>query len=141
MHVDDMNNFENYSRHISEASVEDNEDITNEKGRLDEMDDLACHVADRAARLRDGILELVRVASSSSQNNGGRIDGVDPSSVPLLKERIVHLESELRDTEERLDEMAQARNEAVASERRVRRGLYRLASGRMSMEDVLKVTF
>jgi len=34
--------------------------------------------------------------------------------------------------------MANARNEAAASERRVRRGLYRLASGRMTVEEVLK---
>jgi len=47
-------------------------------------------------------------------------------------------ESDLKVSESKLEEMASARNEAAASERRVRRGLYRLASGRMTMEDVLK---
>lgn len=110
------------------------------------MDDLATDVANRAAKLRDGVLELLRNSLREDGSSVKREPAADPtsssnetSSVPLLKERILQLESEMRDNEERMDEMAMARNEAVASERRVRRGLYRLASGRMNMEEVLKV--
>jgi hypothetical protein len=56
-----------------------------------------------------------------------------------LKLEIVRLEAELKEMDGKLEEIAKARNEAVASERRVRRGLYRLAGGRMTLEDVMKV--
>lgn len=56
-----------------------------------------------------------------------------------LKQEIIRLEAEITVMDEKLEEISKARNEAVASERRVRRGLYRLASGRMTLEDVLKV--
>ena len=56
-----------------------------------------------------------------------------------MKQEVIRLEAELKEMDERLEEVGKARNEAVASERRVRRGLYRLAGGRMTLEDVLKV--
>ena len=102
------------------------------------MDEFASDLARRATRLRDGVFELMRAAVSNIESDS---DSRNLSLVPMLKERIARLESELRENEGRLEEMPKARNEAVASERRVRRGLYRLASGRMNMEEVLKVSF
>lgn len=143
MHVDDMNNFENYSRtgNANFPNDDDDGDLLEETSQLDEMEDLACHVANRAMKLRDGILEMIRVASGASSTSPSLNVSKGSHSVPLLKEKIVQLEGQLRANEERLEEMAKARNEAVASERRVRRGLYRLACGRMKMDDVLKVCF
>lgn len=92
------------------------------------MEDVATTVTSRAIRLRDGVLGLLQGSSTAK---------ADPDA--SLKERIAQLESELKDSDDKLEEMAKSRNEAVASERRVRRGLYRLASNRMSLEDVLKV--
>lgn len=154
-HVDDLNNFENYSRTHDDSLVakeECDDEFIDEKCRLDEMDDFATHVANRAVRLRDGVLELLRAALSSqsqpqqqhpqegdeiavksdpdvvaSSSSSNSFNSSALPSVLSLKERIVHLETELRENDERLEEMAKARNEAVASERRVRRGLYRLA--------------
>lgn len=113
--------------------MDEDEDLMDEKRRLKEMEGFAADIAGRAAILRDGVLGLLRAATTSQGLPGGNV-----ASIPLLKEQVATLESELRSTESKLEEMATARNEAAASERRVRRGLYRLASGRMTMEEVLK---
>ena len=131
-HVDELNNFESYSKDT--IKMEEDEDLLDERRHLQEMEDFAAKIAGRAAILRDGVLVLLRTTSVSQ----GAPHADAASSVPLLKEHIALLESELESSESRLEEMAHARNEAAASERRVRRGLYRLASGRMTMAEVLK---
>ena len=131
-HVDEMNNFESYSK--GTIKMEEDEDLLDERRHLQEMEDFTANIAARAAILRDGVLGLLRTASVSQ---GAPLADAAPSD-PLLKEHIALLESELESSESRLEEMAHARNEAAASERRVRRGLYRLASGRITMDEVLK---
>eukprot|EP00577_Skeletonema_sp_RCC1716_P003604 CAMPEP_0113422156 /NCGR_PEP_ID=MMETSP0013_2-20120614/28308_1 /TAXON_ID=2843 ORGANISM="Skeletonema costatum, Strain 1716" /NCGR_SAMPLE_ID=MMETSP0013_2 /ASSEMBLY_ACC=CAM_ASM_000158 /LENGTH=970 /DNA_ID=CAMNT_0000309877 /DNA_START=150 /DNA_END=3062 /DNA_ORIENTATION=- /assembly_acc=CAM_ASM_000158 len=131
-HVDDMNLFENYSK--GTFKEEESQDLIDEKLRLDEMEGFATDISMRAASLKSCVLGLLRKAVEGKSNGGP----ANIASISELKEQIATLEAELAATDSRLEEMAQARNEATASERRVRRGLYRLASGRMSMEDVLK---
>eukprot|EP00585_Thalassiosira_rotula_P001820 CAMPEP_0196136302 /NCGR_PEP_ID=MMETSP0910-20130528/4652_1 /TAXON_ID=49265 /ORGANISM="Thalassiosira rotula, Strain GSO102" /LENGTH=1010 /DNA_ID=CAMNT_0041396567 /DNA_START=337 /DNA_END=3366 /DNA_ORIENTATION=- len=131
-HVDGMNNFESYSK--GTFKVEEDEDLLYEKRHLKEMEEFTTDIASRATILRDGVLGLLRAATS----RGGSPVNSDFPSAPLLKEQVARLESELNACESKLEEMANARNEAVASERRVRRGLYRMAGGRLTMGDVLK---
>ena len=131
-HVDDMNLFENYSK--GTFKEEESQDLIDEKLRLDEMEGFATDISMRAASLKSSVLGLLRKAVEGKSNGSP----ANIASISELKEQIATLEAELAATDSRLEEMAQARNEATASERRVRRGLYRLASGRMSMEDVLK---
>ncbi|KAL7437504.1 hypothetical protein ACHAXH_003212 [Discostella pseudostelligera] len=131
-HVDDINNFESYSK--GTIKVEDDDELLDEKLQLKEMESFAADIASRAAILRDGVLGLLQTAAAAQ----GALNIDAASSVPILKEKISKLEAEIILTESKLEEMANARNEAAASERRVRRGLYRLASGRMTVEEVLK---
>lgn len=131
-HVNDLNNFESLSE--GTVKVEDDDDLLVEQRHLQEMDDFATNISARAALLRDGVLALLRIIPVAH----GTPSADAAASIPSLKEQIAFLESELESSESRLEEMARARNEAATSERRVRRGLYRLASGRMTMDDVLK---
>lgn len=125
-HVASLNNFESYSKGtIKEA---EDEDLTTEKLHWKETNEFSSGLSARAKRLHSAILQ----ATTSSPDN--------IASIADLKQEIVRLEAELNDMDGKLEEIARARNEAVASERRVRRGLYRLASGRMTLEDVLKVS-
>ena len=55
-----------------------------------------------------------------------------------LEGQVAALKSQCRDLEARMAELATTRDEAVSSDRRVRRGLYRLAAGRMKLDEVLK---
>eukprot|EP00978_Attheya_sp_CCMP212_P009551 scaffold22602_cov44-Attheya_sp.AAC.1 len=48
------------------------------------------------------------------------------------------LQSKCRELEARIQELATCRDEANASEHKVRRGLYRLATGRMTLDEVIK---
>ncbi|KAL7551097.1 hypothetical protein ACHAWF_014296 [Thalassiosira exigua] len=129
-HEGDLNSFENYSKGTIE--MEEDDYLLEEKRRLKEMEEFASNIASRAAVLRNCVFGLLRMAAR------GESPASNSHSAPLLKEQIVRLETNLKSTESKLEEMANARNEAAASERRVRRGLYRLASGRMSVEEVLK---
>jgi E3 ubiquitin-protein ligase BRE1 len=130
-HENDLNNFETFSK--GTIKMEEDNDLMEEKRRLKEMDDFATDVATRASILRDGVLGLLRIVAGNASSAN-----IDSSSTPVLKEQVARLESELKMSESKLEEMANARNEAAASERRVRRGLYRLAGGRMTIEEVLK---
>lgn len=127
----DLNNFERYAK--GTVKMEESADLMDEKSRLKEMEDFATDISSRAAILRDGVLGLLRTAAAQGVPN----ISADSLPAPLLKEQIAALESELKSTECRVEEMAEARNEAMSSERRVRRGLYRLASGRLTVEEVL----
>mmetsp|Transcript_6260 Transcript_6260/g.10867 ORF Transcript_6260/g.10867 Transcript_6260/m.10867 type:complete len:1006 (+) Transcript_6260:325-3342(+) len=131
-HVDEMNNFESYSK--GTIKTEEDEDIMDEKRRLKDMEEFATDIASRAAILRDGVFGLLRTVTA----RGGSDVSFDSLSVPSLKEQIARLESELKSTEYKLEEMANTRNEVAASERRVRRGLHRLSIGRLTVEEVLK---
>jgi hypothetical protein len=114
-HVDDMNLFENYSK--GTIKEEDSQELIDEKLRLDEMEGFATDISLRAASLKNSVLGLIRKAVE------GRSDGSPANVISIsdLKEQIATLEAELDATDSRLEEMAQARNEATASERRVRR--------------------
>jgi len=121
-HVDTLTNFETYYKGTIEAP--EDEELTTEKIRWKETNEFASAISSRAKRLHSAILQSSAVSSDTNTSD--------------LKQEIIRLESELKGMDDKLEEIAKARNEAVASERRVRRGLYRLAGGRMSLEDVLK---
>jgi E3 ubiquitin-protein ligase BRE1 len=55
-----------------------------------------------------------------------------------LNGQVASLKSQCRDLEARIAELVTTRDEAVSSDRKVRRGLYRLAAGRMNLDEVLK---
>ena len=58
-----------------------------------------------------------------------------------MKLQLHSLRGKLQDLEVQMQELAKARDEANERERRVRRGLYRVATGRLDMGEVLKVIF
>ena len=57
-----------------------------------------------------------------------------------FEQQISQLQSTCGELEIQVKELAKARDEANASERRVRRGLYRVASGRLEIGEVLLVS-
>ncbi len=57
-----------------------------------------------------------------------------------LQDQISTLQSTCNELECQVKELAKARDEANMCERRVRRGLYRVASGRVKIKEVLKVS-
>ena len=102
----------------------------------------AASVASRADALRNALVPLLRNALASASATVDKLSAVDPLLEPSsLRRDIAALQNQLGEKESRLAELTFARDEAAQGERRVRRGLYRLASGRMKLSDVIKVCF
>ena len=102
----------------------------------------AASVASRADALRNALVPLLRNALSSASATVEKLATVDPLLEPSsLRRDIAALQNQLGEKESKLAELTFARDEAAKGERRVRRGLYRLASGRMKLSDVIKVCF
>lgn len=102
----------------------------------------AASIASRADALRNALVPLLRNALASASATVDKLSAVDPLLEPSsLRRDIAALQNQLGEKESRLAELTFARDEAAQGERRVRRGLYRLASGRMKLSDVIKVRF
>ena len=116
---------------------DENAELLSEKSLLDDMEGFVGDLAARTRSLKDGILNLLRNSAKGESSNGGASESASSAEIAELKARVSSLQSRLTSTTSQLEEMANSRNEAGASERRVRRALYRLASGRMTLEEVM----
>eukprot|EP00547_Thalassionema_nitzschioides_P006582 CAMPEP_0194209154 /NCGR_PEP_ID=MMETSP0156-20130528/7379_1 /TAXON_ID=33649 /ORGANISM="Thalassionema nitzschioides, Strain L26-B" /LENGTH=892 /DNA_ID=CAMNT_0038936269 /DNA_START=132 /DNA_END=2810 /DNA_ORIENTATION=- len=112
-------------------------DIKNEqKESSDEFYDLeriTMLVSKRATALQRWIWGLLKKVTSEDESGKN----------PLLKlakveAKISTLKSQCREYEEQIGELSKCRDVAIASEKRVRRGLYRLSAGRMKLDEVMK---
>jgi chromosome segregation ATPase len=89
-------------------------------------------IAKRAKVLQEGIWKVL----SGGKNSGEVAPAV--LSAAELQGQISALQSQIRDYEVQIAELTKSREEALDSDRKVRRGLYRLAAGRMKLQEVLK---
>jgi len=103
-------------------------DVQNE---LRDMKRAASMISQRSVTLQKWLWTLLQRV-----NTPERHDAVVQTAA--LEGQVAFLQSQCRDLEARIAELATTRNEAVLSDRRVRRGLYRLAAGRMKLDEVLK---
>eukprot|EP00529_Nitzschia_sp_RCC80_P003933 CAMPEP_0113513304 /NCGR_PEP_ID=MMETSP0014_2-20120614/39787_1 /TAXON_ID=2857 /ORGANISM="Nitzschia sp." /LENGTH=962 /DNA_ID=CAMNT_0000409691 /DNA_START=328 /DNA_END=3213 /DNA_ORIENTATION=- /assembly_acc=CAM_ASM_000159 len=121
-------------------------DIDGEEGEesgnrqiVDDVSFLSKNINDRAAALQKWIWTLLqRVNDSAGANGASDVDTWTPPSTFELQEQLALLESKNLILQEELKELARSRDEIAESDRRVRRGLYRLAAGRMDLKEVLK---
>jgi hypothetical protein len=121
---------------IKEEAMHDN--VENYKQTATDLLEFSADVSQRAAALQSWIVSLVQRIEQSQAGSIG--EGVCPTQPTYaeLQEEVTHLHSRNTTLQEHLDEMARSRDEMVESDRRVRRGLYRLAAGRVQLKEVLK---
>ncbi|KAG7367238.1 zinc finger C3HC4 type domain containing protein [Nitzschia inconspicua] len=93
------------------------------------------NIAKRASTLQSAIWSLLQKFSKTPALNG---EVVLPPSNAELRDKIILLESENASLQQQIEEIARSRDEVTESDRRVRRGLYRLAAGRVQLKEVLK---
>jgi len=108
-------------------------DCQREMNEMEELSKSATAFSMRCQVLHKLILEYVRNASSSVK--------ADTESVAAKADMEIQLHSfrgKLQDLEVQMQELAKARDEANERERRVRRGVYRVATGRLDIGEVLK---
>jgi E3 ubiquitin-protein ligase BRE1 len=108
-------------------------DGSSDEIQLHDIQQTADSVSKRATALQRWIWGLLRKITSED----------DSGKHPLLKlakleAKLSALKAQVRSYQIQMTELSKCRDDAVESERRVRRGLYRLNAGRMKLEEVLK---
>lgn len=95
-------------------------------------------ISQRASALQHWIVSLLqKIQQSQSDPNGDDLDSAQPSYAQL-QEEVTQLQARITTLQEHLEELARSRDQMVESDRRVRRGLYRMAAGRVQLKEVLK---
>ena len=107
-----------------------------ENQALKELPRVSENIAERAAGLQSLIWSLLQKVEKAQLLNGEV--SFSPASSLELEDTVTRLQAENSILQERLDELARSRDEITESDRRVRRGLYRLAAGRVNLKEVLK---
>jgi hypothetical protein len=102
------------------------------RGDLDEMTRIAKAVSTRATVLQRWIWSLLQKVTAGEEIRSAIFDKAG------LEGQISTLQSKCRDYEAQINELVKSRDDANTSDRRVRRGLYRLSAGRMTLVDVMK---
>lgn len=103
-----------------------------EERHLRDISKTADSVSKRATALQRWIWGLLRKVTAEDES------GKHPVlKLAKLEAKMSALKSQVRNFQTKLAEIAKCRDDAVESERKVRRGLYRLNAGRMKMDEVM----
>jgi hypothetical protein len=122
------------------SSTSENTDFTPgefmEEGDAQQLDDLlqiTDNVSKRAKTLQRWIWTLLQRVDAAAE---GQPDAVKPAVE--LQQEVAQLKAKNKTLKSQLKEVATSRDAMSDSDRRVRRGLYRLAAGRVKLNEVLK---
>jgi len=116
---------------------------------LKSLSDATTSFSNRCCQFQKLLLDLVRHMWASSTAQALHDDGFSQRQhqrqeevfhAATLHKKIATLQTKCCTLEDQVKELVMARDEANVLERRVRKGLYRLASGRMKIGEVLKVS-
>jgi len=116
-----------------------NQDVEDQKNN-DDITNIAENIAERVSVLQSWIWSLLQNLEKSKSPLNGGLKGkiLSLPSTMELQNQVSRLEAENITLQEHVKELARSRDEMVESDRRVRRGLYRLAAGRVNLKEVLK---
>lgn len=120
---------------------EDEEALEEDKECVNDMMDLAEKMSERFSLLQSWISELLQnIDKSNLPLNGQSNNGLSwaPPTTLELQNQVAQVEAENVTLQELVTELTRSRDEMIESDRRVRRGLYRLAAGRVKLKEVLK---
>jgi hypothetical protein len=107
-----------------------------EEGDAQQLDDLlkiTDNVSKRATTLQRWIWSLLQRVDAAAE---GQPDAI--KSAVELQQEVAQLKAKNKTLKAQLKEVATSRDEMSDSDKRVRRGLYRLAAGRVKLKEVLK---
>jgi predicted nuclease with TOPRIM domain len=128
--IDDQGQHEDDDSNTS--SINDNHGLTMEGAEQQQLDDLlriTDNIAQRAATLQDWIWSLLPKVEGAP---------VAVSDAAQLSQQLARQKAKVKTLKQELKELARTRDEMQQSEKRVRRGLYRLAAGRVNLKEVLE---
>jgi hypothetical protein len=104
-----------------------------EEEHLRDISRAADSVSKRATALQRWIWGLLRKVTEEDESGKHPI-----LKLAKLEAKMSALKSQVRDFQTKVAELAKCRDNAVDSERKVRRGLYRLNAGRMKLDEVME---
>jgi chromosome segregation ATPase len=124
------------------AGIEDatthGDDLQQHKQTSSDLVEFSDDISQRAAALQSWIVSLLQKIEQSQCNSNGEEAYTPLPTYAELQEEVTTLQARNACLQEHLEELARTRDEMVESDRRVRRGLYRLAAGRVQLKEVLK---
>ena len=129
----DQENGDDEDASTRKCSTEDLDPV--EKQQLDDLSNISWNILQRANTLEEWIRSMLQKLTNSS--------GVDATPMSTADQRALNqelgiLRGQCREYKTQIAELAKARDDAAKSERKVRRGIYRLSTGRVKIEQVLK---
>lgn len=115
---------------------EDAQDETN----VEDIMNIAENMSKRVGILQSWIWTILKNVEKSDVSSNGELkdQAWSPPSTMELQNQLSQVEAENVTLQEHIKELTRSRDEMVESDRRVRRGLYRLAAGRVNLKEVLK---
>lgn len=120
---------------------EDVQDDPANAQHLEELMRITENVAQRASTLQGWIWSLLQrlekggdSEDSSTATNTVRV----AQQIHAAQQQVARLKAKNKALKAQMKELARSRDESTDSEKRVRRGLYRLAAGRVQLKEVLK---
>jgi E3 ubiquitin-protein ligase BRE1 len=134
-------------RRDQENGDDDDEDVPNrpeteeldpvEKQQLDDLSNISWNILQRANTLEEWIRRMLQKLTNSAGADGSQMT-MSTSDQKALSKEIGILRGQCREYKIQIAELAKARDDTAKSERKVRRGIYRLSTGRVKIEQVLK---
>ena len=120
-----------------EGMQEDSYDLAYQQQQED-LFRISDNVAKRASTLQGWIWSLLH----RCETNGSTQESSSPSAVAqeahAAKQQVARLKAKMKTLKAQMKELTRTRDELQESDKRVRRGLYRLAAGRVQLKEVLK---
>lgn len=122
-----------------------------ESAYMEELSKSTSNFSNRCSKFQQYLLKLIKHTTSNANPSGTGTDGSDSApgagytkkemvQVANFERQIATLQNTCSALELQVKELGKARDEANDSERRVRRGLYRVSSGRLKIAEVLQVS-
>lgn len=103
------------------------------KQQLDDLLQITNKISTRASTLQGWIWTLLQRLENGSSERVGVAE-----QVHAAQQQVARLKAKNMTMKEKMKELARSRDELLESDKRVRRGLYRLAAGRVQLDEVLK---
>lgn len=106
-----------------------------EKQQLDDLSNISWNILQRANTLEQWIRNMLQKLTDGQGGEGMTTSTADQRA---LNKEIGVLRGQCREYKIQIAELAKAREDTAKSERKVRRAIYRLSTGRIKIEQVLK---
>lgn len=110
----------------------------NAQQHLDDLMHITDSVAQRASTLQGWIWSLLQRLEKGGDSSNDTSSNTLAQQVHAAQQQVARLKAKNQTRKAQMKELARTREEAQESEKRVRRGLYRLAAGRVQLKEVLK---